>query len=175
MRRYSGLCLCLGMLVAWGSGTHPIDLSRSRNWPAVEFAEAFDRAAHLQPLSKWAGPELRVWTAPSYGFTTGKVISSAGALACSAEYRNDGRTASVERAHCEPSDMPLQKRRSALELLPELSALDDKSWGCAFGGETFFVEGFVNHQRFAFLVSNPGFCKDSDSLLVERLVEVLSE
>jgi hypothetical protein len=109
------------------------------------------------------------------GFTTGNVISSAGALACTAEYRNDGRTASVERAHCAASDMPRKKRRSALDLLPELSALNDKSWGCAFGGETFFVEGFVNRQRFAFLVSNPEFCKDSDSLLVKRLVEVLSE
>jgi hypothetical protein len=105
--------------------------------------------------------------------TTGNVISSAAALVCTAEYRNDGKTASVESAHCAASDAPLQKRRSALDLLPELSALNGKSWGCALGGETFFVEGFVNHQRFAFIVSNPEFCKDSDSLLVKKLVEVL--
>jgi hypothetical protein len=174
MRQYSGLCLCLGMLVGCGSGTHPIDLSRSREWPVVEFAEAFDRAAHLEPLSNGTEPELRVWVARSMGFTTGKAISTTGARACTAEYRNDGRTASVERAHCAASDMPLEKRRSALDLLPALSALSGKSWGCALGGETFFVEGFVNRQRFAFLVSNPGSCKDSDSLLVKRLVEVLS-
>ena len=173
MRRYSGLCLCLSMLVGCGSGTHPIDLSRG--WPAVEFAEAFDRAAHLQPLSNGTEPELRVWTAPSMGFTTGNVISSAGALVCTAEYRNDGRTASVERAHCAASDMPREERRTALDLLPELFALNDKSWGCAFGGATFFVEGFVNRQRFAFMLSNPEVCKDSDSLLVKRLVEGLSE
>ena len=127
MRRYSGLCLCLGVPVGWGSGTHPIDLTHSREWPAVEFAEAFDRAAHLETASIGTDPELRVWIAPSMGFTTGNVISSAGALACTAEYRNDGRTASVERAHCTAFDMPRRKRRIALELLPELSALNGKS------------------------------------------------
>jgi hypothetical protein len=95
------------------------------------------------------------------GPTTGNVIFPTGALACTAEYRNDGQTASVERASCAVSDMPREKRRSALDLLSDLSALNGRSQGCAFGGETFFVEGFVNHERFAFLASNPGFCKDS--------------
>jgi hypothetical protein len=173
MRRNSGVCLCLGILVGCGSGTdsHRIDLSRG--WPAVELAEAFDRAAHLEPLANGTEPELRVWEAPFIGSTTGNAISSTRALACSAEYRNDGLTASVERAHCAVSDMPLEKRRSALDLLPELSALNGRSWGCALGGETVFVEGFVNRLRFAFLVSNPANCKDSNSLLVRRLVEVL--
>lgn len=168
-------CASLGVLAGCGRGTHHIDLTHSQEWPAVEFAEAFDRAAHLQPLSNGTEPELRVWRATSIGFTNGNVISSTGALVCVAEYRNDGKTASVESAHCEASDVPLEKRRSALDLLPELSALNGKSWGCALGGGTIFVEGFVNRQRFAFLVSNPEVCKDADSLLVMRVIEVLSE
>lgn len=173
MCRNAALCLWLGMLVACGSGTdsHRVDLRRG--WPAVELAEAFDRAAHLEPPSIGADPELRVWEAPFLGNTTGYVISSGRALTCSAGYRNDGLTASVEKAHCAVSDMPVEKRHSALDLLPELSALNGGSWGCALDGETILVEGFVNRQRFVFLVSNPADCKDSGSFLVKRLVEVL--
>jgi hypothetical protein len=54
-----------------------------------------------------------------------------------------------------------------------LSDLNGKSWGCALGGQTLFVEGFINHQRFAFSVSNPEQCPQSDSLPVKRLLEVL--
>ena len=173
MRRNAGLCLSLGMLVACGSGTdsHRVDLRRG--WPAVELVEAFDRAAHLAPLSNGTEPELRVWNAPFIGNITGHAISSGRALKCGARYRNDGLRASVEQADCAVSDMPVEKRLGALDLLPELSALNGRTWGCAFGGETLFVEGFVNRRRFAFIVSNPEDCKDPDSLLVKRLVEVL--
>jgi hypothetical protein len=161
------------MLVACGTGTdsHPIDLKRG--WPAIELNEAFDRAAHWEPLPNATKPELRVWRAPFLGNTTGHAISSGRALKCSARYRNDGLTASVDQADCVVSDMPVEKRRSALDLMPDLSALNGRTWGCAMGGETFFVEGFVNGRRFAFIVSNPADCKDPDSLLVKRLVDVL--
>jgi hypothetical protein len=139
----------------------------------VELVESFDHAAHFEPLSSESEPELRVWKASSIGLTTGYVISSNRALACRASYRNDGLTESVETAHCNPSDMPVNKRRSALDLLAELSALNGKTWGCALGGSTLFVEGSVNRGRFAFVVSNPADCKDPNSLLVERLVEIL--
>ena len=173
MHRSAGLCLCLGMLLGLGGATdsHGVDLRRG--WPAVELVESFDHAAHFAPLSGKSEPELRVWEAPSIGGTTGYVISSSRALKCRASYRNDGLTESAETAHCSPSDMPLQKRRSVLDLLAELSALNGKTWGCALGGETLFVEGSVNRGRFAFVVSNPADCKDSNSLLVERLVEIL--
>jgi hypothetical protein len=173
MHRNAGLCLSVAVLVACGSGTdmHRVDLKQG--WPAVELTEAFDHAAHWEPLSNGTEPELRLWRAPSMGNTTGYAISSGRALSCSATYRNDGLTASVEQADCAVSDLPVETRRSALDLLPELSALNGKSWGCALGGETIFVEGFVNRRRFAFIVSNPEDCKDPDSLLVKRLVEVL--
>jgi hypothetical protein len=173
MPRNAGLCLSLCMLVACGTGTdsHPIDLKRG--WPAVELNEAFDRAAHLAPLSTGAEPELRVWNTPFIGNITGHAISSGRTLKCSARYRNDGLTASVDQADCVMSDMPVETRRSVLDLMPALSALNGRTWGCALGGETFFVEGFVNGRRFAFIVSNPAQCQDPDSLLVKRLVEVL--
>jgi hypothetical protein len=38
-------------------------------------------------------------------------------------------------------------------------------WGCALGGQTFFVEGFINHRRFAFSVSNPEQCPQAGRLL----------
>jgi len=173
MCRNAFLYLLLSMLVACGNdtGSHRVDLRRG--WRAVELADAFDRAAHLKPPSNRAEPELRVWEAPFLGNTTGYVISSGHAQTCSAQYRNDGLTASVEKAHCAVSDMPREKRHSALGLLPELSALNGRSWGCAVGGETIFVEGFVKRQRFAFLVGNPADCQDSGSFLVKQLVEVL--
>jgi len=173
MHRNAGLCLSVAVLVACGSGTDPRRVDLKQGWPAVELTEAFDRAAHWEPLSNGTEPELRVWRAPFMGNTTGYAISSGRALRCNAAYRNDGLTASVEQADCAVSDMPVEKRRSALDLLPQLSALDGRTWGCAFGGETIFVEGFVNRQRFAFIVGNPTVCKDPDSLLVKRLVNVL--
>jgi hypothetical protein len=125
------------MLVGCGSETdsHRIDLRRG--WPAVELVEAFDRAAHLEPLSNGTEPELRVWEAPFIGPTTGYAISAGRAVVCSAEYRKDGLTASVEHAHCAVSDMPLEKRRSALELLPELSALNGRTWGAHLAVRAF--------------------------------------
>lgn len=149
----------------------PIDLRHG--WPALQLLEAFDRAARVSPLSNGSGPALRVWEAPFLGNTVGYLISLDRVFACSANYRNDGRTASVEQADCEVSDMPMAERRRALNLLPALSDLNGKSWGCALGGQTFFVEGIINHQRFAFSVSNPEQCPQSDSLPVKRLVEVL--
>lgn len=136
--------------------------------PASSSQTPFDRAAQLEPLSNGTEPELRVWAAPFLGNTGGYAISSERALVCGTSYRNDGLTASVEQGHCAVSDMPAEKRRSALDLLSELSALNGRSWGCALGGETYFVEGFVNRRRFALLVSNPLDCKDSASLLVTR-------
>jgi hypothetical protein len=163
MRRSVGPCPWLGMLVACGSGTgsHSIDLRQG--WPAVELVEAFDGAAHLEPLSNGTEPELRVWRAPFMGPTTGYVGSLSRALTCSAAYRNNGLTASVKQAHCVAFDIPAEKERGVLDLLPELSALSGRAWGCALGGETIFVEGFVNRQRFAFIVSNPADCRDSSS------------
>jgi hypothetical protein len=173
MHRTAGLYPWLAMLVACGSGTdmHRVDLEQG--WPAVELTEAFDHAAHWDPLSNGTEPELRLWQAPSMGNTTGYAISSGRALSCNATYRNDGLTASVEQAWCSTSDMPVEQRRSVLDLLPELSALNGRTWGCALGGKTIFVEGFVHRRRFAFIVSNPEDCKDPDSLLVKRLVEGL--
>jgi hypothetical protein len=69
--------------------------------------------------------------------------------------------------------MSAETRHSILNLAGELSTLNGKSWGCAFGGDTIFVEGFANHQRFTFLVSNPSVCKDADSQLVSRLAASL--
>ncbi len=107
------------------------------------------------------------------GDTTGVVISSRSKLTCNVQYRNDGITASVQSSHCAASYMAADTRRNALNLVQELSALDGKSRGCALGGETFFVEGFVNHRRFVFVVSNPLNCNDVDSQLVTRLVDAL--
>ena len=165
------MCLWLGTLAACGSGSHPINLTHG--WPAIEFAEAFDRAASLKPPSAVTGPELRVWQAPSMGSTWGYAISSQRAVRCDFVYRNDGKTAAVEQAHCVPSNMPVEERRSALEFLPDLSGLNGRSWGCALGGGTTFVEGFVSGHRFAFLVSNPGDCKDPASLRTEQMVAQL--
>ncbi|MFZ0497916.1 MAG: hypothetical protein WAU49_13760 [Steroidobacteraceae bacterium] len=148
-----------------------IDLGHG--WPALQLLEAFDRAAHLSPPSNGSAPELRVWEAPFLGNTVGYLISVDRAFACSASYRNDGRTASVEQADCEVSDMPVAERQRALSLLPTLSDLNGKSWGCALGGQTFFVEGFINNRRFAFSVSNPEQCPQSGSLPVKRLLEVI--
>lgn len=142
-------------------------------WPPLQLLEAFDRAAHLSPPSNGSGLELRIWEAPFLGNTVGYLISHRGASTCSAVYRNDGRTASVEQADCEASDMPVAERQRALSLLPTLAGLNGKSWGCALGGQTFFVEGFTTHGRFAFSVSNPEQCPQSDSLPVKRLLEVL--
>ena len=36
--------------------------------------------------------------------------------------------------------MPVEKRRSALDLLPQLPVLNGKVWGCALGGTTYFVD-----------------------------------
>ena len=144
-----------------------------QQWPAARLLEAFDRAAHLDALSNGTEPELRVWDAPSFSNTVGYVISLDRAFACSADYRNDGRTASVARADCEASDMPVTERRRALDLLPALSDFNGKTWGCALGGQTFLVEGFANGRRFAFIVSNPEQCRQSDSLPVRRLLEAL--
>src|SRR5487761_462840 len=130
-----------------------IDLGHG--WPALQLLEAFDRAARVSPLSNGSGPALRVWEAPFLGNTVGYLISLDTVFACSADYLNDGRTASVEQADCDVSDMPVAERRRALSLLPELADLNGKSWGCALGGQTFFVEGTINRKRFAFTVSNP--------------------
>lgn len=142
----------------------------SRGWPAAQLLEAFDRTIHLKSPFNETEPQLRVWEAPFLGNTVGYVISTEKAFACSADYRNDGRTASVASVDCELSDISDPERRRALGLLPALSALDGKTWGCALGGETFFVEGFMNHRRFAFIVSNPGQCRQSASLPVNRLL-----
>ena len=173
MLRNAGLCLWISIIAACGSGTrsHLVDLRQG--WPAVELAEAFDRAANWEPLSNGTEPELRVWRPPFLGNTTGYAIASARALRCDATYRNNGLTGSVEHVQCSTSDMPVEKRRSALDLLPELAALNGKTWGCALGGETIFVEGFVNRQRIAFIVGNPADSKDSGSLLVARLMDIL--
>ena len=57
---------------AWErNGSHSIDLGQG--WPVV--VEAFDGAAHLEPLSNGTEPELRVWRAPFMGPTTGYVVS----------------------------------------------------------------------------------------------------
>jgi len=48
MRRYSGLFLCLGMLVGCRSRTHHIDLTHSQEWPAVEFADLLHPAILLE-------------------------------------------------------------------------------------------------------------------------------
>jgi hypothetical protein len=69
--------------------------------------------------------------------------------------------------------MSLEKRRRILDLLPELSTLNGKTWGCSFGGVTIFGEGFVDRQRFVFIVSNPELCQDPNSRLVTRLVALL--
>jgi hypothetical protein len=173
MRWIAGIYLCLCALVACGGGanSHRIDLRHG--WQALELVEAFDRAAHLKPPSAIAEPELRVWQAPFAGITGGYAISARRALQCDFLYRNDGITASVDWAHCAPSDMPVDVRDSALQFLPALSGLNGRSWGCAFGGATTFVEGFIGGKRFAFVVSNPGDCKDSGSLLVKRVLETL--
>lgn len=144
-----------------------------QQWPAARLLEAFDRAAHLDAPSNGPEPELRLWDASSFSSTVGYVISPGRAFACSADYQNDGRTASVERADCEASDMPATERRRALDLLPALSDFNGKTWGCALGGQTFLVEGFANGRRFAFIVSNPERCRQSDSLPVRRLLESL--
>jgi len=103
MRWYSTLGLCLCALVACRRGTesHRIDISHESS--AAQLTEAFDQAARL---------ELRVWMAPFVGSdVTGYAITATGALACSADYRNDGLTVSVERAHCSSTEMAMGKRR----------------------------------------------------------------
>jgi hypothetical protein len=112
MRWYSTLGLCLCALVACRRGTesHRIDISHGSS--AAQLTEAFDQAARLEPLSEGTDNQLRVWMAPFLGSdVTGYAITATGALACSADYRNDGLTVSVERAHCSSTEMAMGKRR----------------------------------------------------------------
>jgi hypothetical protein len=142
--------------------------------PALQMLDAFDRAAHLEPLSNGTGPQLRIWMVPSMGETVAYIISHDRVFACSASFRNNGGAASVGQANCEVSYLPAVERRRALSLLPALSDLNGKTWGCAtLGGETYYVEGFTNPGRFAFIVSNPDQCPGSSSVTVKRLVNML--
>ena len=112
MHWYSTLGLCLCALVACRRGTesHRIDISHGSS--AAQLTEAFDQAARLEPLSEGTDNQLRVWMAPFVGSeVTGYAITATGALACSADYRNDGLTVSVERAHCSSTEMAMGKRR----------------------------------------------------------------
>jgi hypothetical protein len=175
MRRNTGLYLSLVIVASCGTKTdsYRVDLGSGVQWPAVQLVEAFDHATQMKPLSGGTEPELRVWQSEAFGQTSGYSIASNRALSCSVQYRNDGRTASVEQGRCVASDLSAEKRRTVMDLLPELSALDGRQWNCAFGGETTFVEGNVNQRRFTFIVSNPDVCKDSSSSLVARLRAVL--
>jgi len=185
MRRIATSLICVTTLAACGQGAEAaridqsrgtvapvIDLSHMSRWPPHEFLAAFDHAGGLKTSPSDAEPELRLWVAGMME-TKGYIISTGRALDCHALYRNDGLKASVDSAHCAASFMSGETRHSILTLVGELSALNGKSWGCAFGGYTLFVEGFANHQRFSFLVSNPSLCKDADSQLVTRLVGAL--
>jgi hypothetical protein len=179
MKQYStfGLCfLCLCALVGCARGTDPPAIDLSHGWPPTEMLGAFDRATHLQAPSKDADGDLRVWFAPSFGSTKGYIITSRSALQCNAEYKNNGLTATVVRGQCAAAEIPPQIRSEALALLPELSFLNGKTWGCALGGETFFVKGFLGRKDFAFIVSNPGAgsCSDPDSTLVSRLIALIT-
>jgi hypothetical protein len=173
MRRIATLLICVILLATSSHGAEAPNIDLSHGWPPAQFLAAFDRAAGFEQSARDGEPELRVWRVPMWGSTTGDVISSSGALACNARYRNDGLKASIESAHCVASYMSADTRREALSLAGQLSALDGRSWGCALGGETFFIEGFAEHRRFTFLVSNPADCDDADSKLVTRLVGTL--
>jgi hypothetical protein len=72
-------------------------------------------------------------------------------------------------------DTPIQKRRGVLDLLPELTTLDGKSWGCGLGGTGYLVEGAVNEKHFAFLTANPGSCVASESRLAIRLIDAVMD
>jgi hypothetical protein len=173
MRRIATPLICVTLLAACSHGTEASGIDVSHGWPAARFLAAFDRAAGFEASARKGEPELRVWRAPMWGNTTGDVISSSGALACKAIFRNDGLKASVQSVHCVASYMSAQTRHEALNLVGQLSALDGKSWGCALGGEAIFIEGFAQHRRFTFLVGNPSDCEDADSRLVTRLVRAL--
>jgi hypothetical protein len=169
--------LCLWALTGTARGAEPPAIDLSHGWPAAAMLRAFDQAAQLQPPSNEAKGDLRIWVAPSLGpTTTGYVITSGRALKCSADYKNNGLTATVVGAQCTAAEMPAQIRSEALALLPKLSALNGKTWACALGGNTFFVEGFLDRERFAFISSNPGFgsCTDPDSTLVVRLIALVT-
>jgi hypothetical protein len=143
----------------------------------MKLAEAFDHAARLPSLTDSKTPELRAWILPFIGNQEGYVIAPERALRCSVEYRNDGRTATVEHGHCSPLAIPIEKSRAALDLLPQLATLADRSWGCALDGTSYLVEGSTNGGRFAFFVSNPGAgtCRDRDSSLAGELAYILRD
>jgi hypothetical protein len=133
--------------------------------------DAYSRAANLQPLKEDGDDELRVWT---FGYMSreveGYAISRHDSLKCQTRYVYDDGVTTIAPTQCRR----WHRSGSALRKLDALAAMNGKEWDCPLeDGGGAYVEGLRGGKRFAFRVTNPWACKDSDSKLVLDLLDAL--
>lgn len=137
-------------------------------------ADAYSRAAQLQPLQAAGPDELRVWMLDYMGgHVTGYIASRHRATKCLTKYHYADELVTIDDARCWRVWRWVTKQE-AIDLLGTLAELDGKEWNCPrLDGGGVIVDGVHDGKRITLEVGNPDACDDPASRAVMKLLRAL--
>lgn len=137
-------------------------------------ADAYSRAAHLQPLHSAGPDQLRVWMQDYMGRrVTGYIASKRRATKCRTKYHYSDGIMTIDDARCQRV-FRWDKKHEAIDLLGRLLSLDGKEWNCPrLDGGGIIIDGVHNGRRITLSVGNPDACNDPESKSVVKLLMAL--